>query len=94
MIRYLLHPIQSARRLAELETRLDHLAINLRDDAQWLAHDDKCKALTRRYMLMTSDNWRQVPFERPDTLRKQLGLCPWTQFHPEPSLQDQDKGAR
>lgn len=86
MIRYLLHPIRSMRRLAELEERLEHLQVNLTSDQQWLAHDEVSRILTLRYLRMASDHWRLFPHCSSGDLRCRLGLNPWAKQKPEPPL--------
>ncbi len=79
MLKLILHPIRSARRLDDLERRMANLWITLDQDHQWLAGDETSEALTARYLGLVNDGWRSYPKEHITVLRKRLGLDPHAQ---------------
>lgn len=60
----------------DLEDKLYHLEVLIRQDNQWMAHNTIARALTDRYLKALSDNWGSVSFEQPDKLRDLLHCNP------------------
>lgn len=79
MLRYLLHPIRSLRRLRDLEDRIEELETTLSRDHQWLAHDPVSRELTMRYLALARDGWASYAPKDIYALRNELGLHPYRQ---------------
>lgn len=79
MLRYLLRPIRSLRRLRDLEGRIDELETTLQQDHRWLAHDPVSRELTMRYLALTRDGWASYAPKHIHELRNELGLHPYRQ---------------
>lgn len=56
--------------------QLEHLAMLIRGDARWLAHDKTARGITERYEAALRDDWYKLAFEGSDQLRRRLGLEP------------------
>lgn len=76
IIGFILHPIRSFKRLRALEEQLGYIRRDVNDLKQWCSHDPKVSKVAWRYVCMSSDNWRNIPFESLWDFRKMLGACP------------------
>lgn len=54
--------------------QLEHLAMMIRSDWRWLAHDPVARALTDRYVRALRDDWYTMPHEDSGAFRTRIGL--------------------
>lgn len=56
--------------------QLEHLAVMIRSDWRWLAHDPVARELTDRYVRALRDDWYTLPHEDSGAFRTRIGLDP------------------
>lgn len=72
MIRYLLRPIKSIRRLIDLEKRIDNAAKHIQNDRWLFINDDLSRLLTAKYLVLLNERWKTLDYKGLDSALKLL----------------------
>ena len=64
------------RRQWPIELQLQWLRQQVQEDARWMAHDPKVKALTDRYLTMLAPDWMSQSVQEVGNFRIAIGCDP------------------